>query len=95
MREVKLEYYADTDTVYMEFNDNSVVETRDFGDDFIADLDARGNLVALTVEHATQNMPALMMRAMKHTAQESDTAELPFLPGILQEDSDTPRKLSR
>ena len=44
----------------MEFNDNSVVETRDFGDDFIADLDARGNLVALTVEHAAQNMSALM-----------------------------------
>ena len=49
-------YYADTDTLYLVLTDNPVAETRDMGDDFVADVDADDSLVALTVEHAAEKM---------------------------------------
>ena len=39
-------YYADTDTLYLVLTDNPVAETRDMGDDFVADVDADDSLVA-------------------------------------------------
>ena len=36
----------------MEFADRLVEETRDLNENTLIDLDAEGNLVALTVEHA-------------------------------------------
>lgn len=37
---MKIRYFTDTDTVYIEFREAAVVETRDLGEDAIADLDA-------------------------------------------------------
>ena len=49
---MKIRYFADTDTLYVELNDNLVVETREINENTLIDLDASGNLVALTLEHA-------------------------------------------
>lgn len=51
---MKIRYFSDTDTVYIELTDRGVVDTMDMNDYTIADLDADGNLVALTVEHAQE-----------------------------------------
>ncbi len=49
---MRIRYFADTDTLYVEFADRLVEETRDLNENTVVDLDADGNLVALTLEHA-------------------------------------------
>lgn len=50
---MKIRYFTDTDTLLMELRDASVVETRDLDENTIIDLDADGNVCAITVEHAS------------------------------------------
>jgi uncharacterized protein YuzE len=51
---MKIKYFQDTDTLYIEFRDATVAETRDLDEDTVLDLDAAGNIVALTIEHARE-----------------------------------------
>jgi uncharacterized protein YuzE len=49
---MRIRYFAETDTLYVEFADRPVEETRDLNENTIIDLDVDGNLVAVTLEHA-------------------------------------------
>ena len=49
---MNIKYFQDTDTLYIEFRKEAVTETRDLDEDTLLDLDAAGNIVAITVEHA-------------------------------------------
>lgn len=49
---MKIKYFTDTDTLYIEFRQTSVAETRDLDENTLLDLDADGNICAITVEHA-------------------------------------------
>jgi len=49
---MKIRYFQQTDTLYIEFREAQVVETRDLDEDTILDLDKEGNICAITVEHA-------------------------------------------
>jgi uncharacterized protein YuzE len=51
---MKVRYFSETDTLYVELSDKEVVETRDLNENTILDLDADGNLVAFTLEHARE-----------------------------------------
>lgn len=46
-------YFQDTDTLYIEFRNADVAETRELDENTLLDLDGAGNLVALTIEHAS------------------------------------------
>lgn len=50
---MKISYFADTDTLYIEFNDGEIVESRDLDENTLLEVDANGNMCALTVEHAS------------------------------------------
>jgi uncharacterized protein YuzE len=50
---MKIKYFADTDTLYIEFRDVPVSETRDLDENTLLDLDVQGNICAITVEHAS------------------------------------------
>ena len=50
---MKVTYFQDTDTLYIEFKAADVVETRDLDENTQLDLDANGNITAMTVEHAS------------------------------------------
>ena len=50
---LKIKYYADTDTLYIEFRAGDLAETRDLDENTLLDLDAQGNLCAMTIEHAS------------------------------------------
>lgn len=52
---MKIRYFVDTDTLYVELNTRPVVETREINENTLLDLDAEGVLVAITVEHARQS----------------------------------------
>ncbi|HEX6384630.1 MAG TPA: DUF2283 domain-containing protein, partial [Anaerolineae bacterium] len=51
---MKIQYFPDTDTVYMELTDREVVETIDLNENTVIDLDANDNVVAITLEHARE-----------------------------------------
>ena len=50
---MKMSYFQDTDTLYIEFKEAAVVETKDLDQNTILDLDAEGNIISITVEHAS------------------------------------------
>jgi uncharacterized protein YuzE len=49
---MKIRYFSDTDTALIEFSNEPVVETREISENLYVDLDEKGNLVSMTVEHA-------------------------------------------
>ena len=51
---MKIRYFADTDTLYIEFRDVPVSETRDLDENTTLDIDAQGDVSAITVEHASR-----------------------------------------
>ena len=51
---MKIRYYAETDTLYIQFRDVPVVETRDLDENTLLDLDAYGDICAMTIEHASE-----------------------------------------
>jgi uncharacterized protein YuzE len=51
---MRVKYFADTDTTLFEFSNNSPVETRELNENIYLDLDSKGNIVSITIEHASQ-----------------------------------------
>jgi len=58
---VKIRYFRDTDTLYIEFRSQKVAETRDLDEDTQIDVDTQGKICAITVEHASRraDLPAV------------------------------------
>ncbi|MDQ1363223.1 MAG: hypothetical protein QG652_1084 [Pseudomonadota bacterium] len=51
---MKIKYFQDTDTLYIEFREADVAETKDLDEDTILDIDSAGHICAITVEHAKE-----------------------------------------
>ncbi len=51
---MKVSYFEDTDTLYIEFRDSDIAESKDLDENTILDVDAQGNVCAITFEHASQ-----------------------------------------
>ena len=49
---MKIKYFQDTDTLYIEFKSTAVSESRDLDENTLLDMDAEGNVCGITVEHA-------------------------------------------
>ena len=49
---MKIKYFLDTDTLYIEFRAVEVAETRDLDENTLLDLDSNGNICGITIEHA-------------------------------------------
>jgi uncharacterized protein YuzE len=47
-----IRYFQDTDTLLLVFNQNTVASTEDLNENLLVDLDANGNPVSMTIEHA-------------------------------------------
>ncbi len=56
---MKIKYFQDTDTLYIEFRETETAETRDLDEDTLLDIDKEGNIRSITVEHARErtNIP--------------------------------------
>ena len=50
---MKVSYFADTDTLTIELKSSGVTDTRDLDENTLLDLDADGNIVSITMEHAS------------------------------------------
>lgn len=54
-RQMKVKYFPDTDTAYIEFKDGEVFETKEISENVYIDVDQQGNIVNMTIEHAKRN----------------------------------------
>lgn len=52
---MKVKYFSDTDTAHLEFTEKKVTETKEISENVYVDLDEKGNLVNMTIEHAKEN----------------------------------------
>ena len=50
---MRIRYFEDTDTLYIELRDLEIAATRDLDENATLDVDAEGNMLALTIEHAS------------------------------------------
>ena len=51
---MKIKYFEDTDTLYIEFRSAEVAETKDLDENTQLDIDSGGNICAITIEHARE-----------------------------------------
>ena len=64
---MNVKYFTDTDTALIEFSTHPVQETREVSADVYVDLDASGNLVNMTIEHAqlNANLPTVVVEEVE------------------------------
>jgi uncharacterized protein YuzE len=55
---MKVRYFADTDTLLIEFREALVAETRDLDENTFLDVDAQGDICSITIEHASHRAGA-------------------------------------
>ena len=51
---MKVKYFQETDTLYVEFRAEGITESRDLDENTLIDVDASGEICALTLEHASR-----------------------------------------
>ena len=52
---MKINYFEDSDTAFIEFTSQPVAETRELCTNIHIDLDEHGTLVSMKIEHAKQS----------------------------------------
>ena len=50
---MKITYFKDTDTLLVEFAEAEIESQRDLDENTLAEYDQKGNLIAITLEHAS------------------------------------------
>lgn len=53
---MKLHYYPDTDSLYIELNDNPGVDVIEVSNGLVVDVDERGNPVGIDIDQASQRL---------------------------------------
>ena len=53
---MKLHYYAETDSLYIDLNARPSVDSREVADGIVIDLDEDGNIVGIDIERASQKL---------------------------------------
>ena len=50
---MKLNYYAETDSLYIDLSERPSTESREISEGIVLDYDANGNLVGIDIDNAT------------------------------------------
>jgi len=53
---MKLQYYPETDSLYIDLNSRPSADSREIADGLVIDLDAEGNIVGIDIDHASQKL---------------------------------------
>jgi uncharacterized protein YuzE len=68
---MKLNYYSDTDSLYIDLSEQPSVESREISEGIVLDYDAAGNLVGIDIDNASRKVDLKRLTLNK-------------LPGIIQ-----------
>ncbi len=61
---MKLHYYPETDSLYIELNPNPSADSRIVAEGVVADFDEAGNIVGIDIDHASQKLDLKTVEAM-------------------------------
>ncbi|MGA2630660.1 MAG: DUF2283 domain-containing protein [Terriglobia bacterium] len=53
---MKLHYYPETDSLYIDLNSRPSAESREIGNGLVIDFDAEGNIVGIDIDHASKKL---------------------------------------
>lgn len=53
---MKLNYYPETDSLYIDLSESDSVESREVSEGVVLDYDAVGNLVGIDIDHASDKV---------------------------------------
>jgi len=53
---VKLNYYAETDSLYIDLSEQTSAESREESEGIVLDYDAAGNLVGIDIDNASRKV---------------------------------------
>jgi uncharacterized protein YuzE len=53
---MKLKYYKDTDSLYIDLSENISSESREVSEGIVLDYDDKGNLVGIDIDNATSKV---------------------------------------
>jgi uncharacterized protein YuzE len=53
---MKLNYYPETDTLYIEFSEEPSVESKEVSEGVVLDYDIKGNLVGIDIDNASKKV---------------------------------------
>lgn len=53
---MKLKYYSDTDSLYIDLSESPSVESREVSEGVVLDYDANGNLVGIDIDNAKRKV---------------------------------------
>lgn len=53
---MKLNYHADTDSLYIEFSERPSVDSREISEGVVVDYDAQGRVVGIDIDNAGNKM---------------------------------------
>jgi len=67
---MKLNYYPETDSLYIDLSEKSSVESREISEGVVLDYDAEGNLVGIDIDNASTKvqLKELSLRKLYQTA---------------------------
>jgi uncharacterized protein YuzE len=70
---MKLHYYAETDSLYIELREGAGVEVREIAEGLNADLDADGRVIGLDIDHASTmlDLSTLETVALPHVSMKA------------------------
>ncbi len=63
---MKLQYYSDTDSLYIDLSSKPSVDSREVSDGIVLDYDVEGNLVGIDIDQASKKleMKEIVLSAM-------------------------------
>ncbi len=53
---MKLNYYPDTDSLYIELSDKTSVESQEISEGIVIDFDSKGNIIGIDVDNASKKL---------------------------------------
>ncbi len=53
---MQLNYYSDTDSLYIDLSEKPSVESREISEGIVLDYDAAGNLMGIDIDNASRNV---------------------------------------
>lgn len=71
---MKLNYYAATDSLYIDLSEQPSVESREISEGIVLDYDAKGNLVGIDIDNASRKVELEQLLVNKLPSQVTTVA---------------------
>jgi len=65
---MKLNYYSETDSLYIDLSEQPSVESREISEGIVLDYDAAGNLVGIDIDNASRKVDLKKLTVNKFPA---------------------------